>query len=110
MKQNGFETEKEKKSRIYPAQAITDADYADDIALLADTSAQAESLLHSLERAAGSIGLYVNADKTQYMCFNPRSDIPTLKGGPLKLVDEFTFLGSCDLSTEKDINAQLAKA
>ena len=35
-----------------------------DIALLANTPAQAESLLHSLVKAAGRIGLYVYADKT----------------------------------------------
>ena len=33
MKDNGFKLTKE-RSRIYPAQTITDADYADDIALL----------------------------------------------------------------------------
>ena len=50
----------------------------------------AESLLHSLERAAGDVGLQVNTDKTEYMCFNPSGDISTLNGGPLKLVDKFT--------------------
>ena len=40
-----------------------DADYANDIALLANTSAQAESLLHSLEQAAVGIGLHVKAHK-----------------------------------------------
>ena len=49
MKENGFNLAKE-RSRKYPAQIITDADYAVDIALLANTLAQAESLLHSLER------------------------------------------------------------
>ena len=44
--------------------------YADDIKLLANTSAQAESLLHSLEQAAGGIDLHMNADKTKFMCFN----------------------------------------
>ena len=39
------------KSRRYPAKTITDADYADDIVLLANTPNQAETLLHSLERA-----------------------------------------------------------
>ena len=39
-------------------------------ALLANTPAQTESLLHSLERAAGGIGFYINVDKTEYMCFN----------------------------------------
>ena len=36
MKDNGFKLTKE-RSRRYPAQTITDADYADDIALLANT-------------------------------------------------------------------------
>ena len=42
MKENGFKLEKE-RSRSYPAQAITDADYADDIALLENFSAQARN-------------------------------------------------------------------
>ena len=58
---------------------ITDADYADDIAILANTPDQAETLLHSLERAAASIGLHVNAHKTEYMCYNQTGDISTLK-------------------------------
>ena len=36
-----------------------DADYADDLALLANTPNQAETLLHCLERAAAGIGLHV---------------------------------------------------
>ena len=69
MEENGFTLEKA-RSRRYPAQTITDADYADDVALLANTPTQAESLLHSLERSAGVIGLHVNANKTEYMSFN----------------------------------------
>ena len=89
---------------------ITDADYADDIAILANTPDQAETLLHSLERAAASIGLYVNAHKTEYMCYNQTGDISTLEGTPLKLVDKFTYLGSSVESTEKDIETRLTKA
>ena len=69
IKENDFKLTKE-KSRRYPAKTITDADFADDKALQANAPAQAEILLHSLERAAAGIGLYVNADKTEYMCFN----------------------------------------
>ena len=47
MKENGFKLAKE-KSRRSPAQSITDAVYIDDIALVANTPAQAESLLHSV--------------------------------------------------------------
>ena len=69
IKENGFELTK-KRSRRYPATTITDADYADDIAILANTPDQAETLLHNLERVAATIGLYVNAHKTEYMCYN----------------------------------------
>ena len=89
---------------------FTDADYADDIAILANTPDQAETLLHSLERAAASIGLHVNAHKTEYMCYNQTGDISTLEGTPLKLVDKFTYLGSSVESTEKDIETRLTKA
>ena len=54
IKENGFTFKK--KSRQYPAEIITDADYADDPALLANTPAPAESLLHSLKQTAGGIG------------------------------------------------------
>ena len=53
-----------------------DADYTDDIALLANTPAQAETLLHSLERVAACIGLHA--------CIG---DISGLNGSSLKLVD-----------------------
>ena len=89
---------------------ITDADYADDIAILANTPNQAKTLLHSLERAATGIGLYVNAHKMEYMCYNQTGDISTLDGTPLKLVDKFTYLGSSVASTEKDIDTRLTKA
>ena len=109
MKENGYKLVKE-RSRRYSAQTITDVDCSYDIALLANTLAQAESLLHSLERAAGGIGLLVNVDKTEYMRFNQRGDISTLKSGPLKLVDKFTYVRSSVFSNEKDINTLLAKA
>ena len=69
IRENGFVLTK-KRSRRYPTKTITDADYADDIALLANTPNQAETLLHSLERVAAGIGLHVNAYKTEFMCFN----------------------------------------
>ena len=109
IKENGFELTK-KRSRKYPAKTITDADYANDIAILANTLNQAETLLHSLERAAAGIGFHVNAHKTEYMCYNQTGDISTLEGTSLKLEDKFTYLGSSVSSTEKDIDTRLTKA
>ncbi len=96
MKDDSFKLTKE-RSRRYPTHTIT-------IVLLANIPAQPETLLHSLERTAAGIGLYVNRDKTEYMCFNQRGKISTLNGTSLKLVDKFTYLGSSALSTETDIN------
>ena len=109
IKENGLEMTKKRSSR-YPAKAITDADYTDDIALLSNALAQAESLLHSLERAAAGIGLHVKAHKTKYMCFNQTGDISTLGGSSLKLVNKFTYLGSRVSSTGTDIDTRLTKA
>ena len=81
MKDNGF-TLKKARSRRNPARTIMDADYADDVALLANTPIQAESLLHSLEQAVDSISFHVNADKTEHMCFNQIGDISSLNGDP----------------------------
>ena len=59
MKDNGFKMAKERRGRD-PAQSFTDADYADDIALLTNTPTKAETLLRSLEQPAAGIGLRVH--------------------------------------------------
>ena len=100
MKENGFKLAEE-RSRSY---------HADDIALLANTPAYAENLQHRLEREAAGIGLHLNTDQTEYKCFNQLGDISTPKGGLLKLVYKFTYLGSNGSSNENDINTRLAKA
>ena len=103
-----FKQTKERSKR-YHAQTNTVADYADDIALLANTPTQTESQLHSLEWAAAGSDLHFNADKTEYRCFKQSSDIFILNGSSLKLVDKFTYRGSSVSSTEIDINTQQAK-
>ena len=94
------------RSRQYLVEIIMDAD---DIVLLANTHTQAECLLHSLEQAEGGIGFHMNADKTDYKCFNQDGAVSTLNGSSLKLVDMFMYLGSSISSTESDINMHLAK-
>ena len=55
LEENSFKIAKERNRRYY-ALPIAEVDYADDIGFIANTPAQAETLLHSLERAAGSTG------------------------------------------------------
>ena len=92
------------------AKIITDADFDDDIELLANAPAHDKTPLHSLEWATVGIVLHVNAHKMEYLCFNRTGDISTLNGSSLKLVDKFTYLGSSVSSTDRDINTWLAKA
>ena len=52
--------------------------YSDNLALLANTPAQAESLLPNQEKAARGIGIYMNSDKSKLMSFNQDGAISTL--------------------------------
>ena len=96
------------RDKFAPYLFIICQDYADDLALLANTSTQAESLLHSLEHAAGA--LTPMSIETATCVLNEKRDISTLIGGFLELVDKFTYLGSSVSSTENEINVRLVKA
>ena len=80
-----------------------------DLALIANISNQIEPLQHNLEQTAESIGLNVKANKMDNMYFNWEGVFFTLNGGPLKLVDNVTYLGNSVSSTERDVNIRLAK-
>ena len=58
------------RSRRYPAIKITDADYADDLVIFADSSRNAEKLLNFLEESGKKVDLKVNIKKTQHMNIN----------------------------------------
>ena len=48
---------------------MIDIDYTNVLALLTNTPAQMKSLLHHVEQLARGIGLYVNSNKTEVICF-----------------------------------------
>ena len=62
------------RSRRYPAEKVTDADFADDLALLSNTIDEAQLMLTSLEEAARAVGLIMNESKTKYMSINLASE------------------------------------
>ena len=107
-KRKRFHTKKKARSRCYPEDTLTDLNYTDDKALLVNTPAQAESLLHSLEQAAGGIGIYMISNKTEDICFK-QGAISMLSLKLLKLVDQSTYLGSKISSTESNVNIRLVK-
>ena len=81
IKKNDF-TEKKARSRQYPEETLTDTDYADDLELFTNTPSLAKSLLHSQEQAADGIGLYKNANKTEFRCFKQEGAISTWRDKP----------------------------
>lgn len=92
---------------------FTDSGYADDLCLVSDTLAEAQTLLGRLETAASDVGLIMNEKKTEYMSFNqPGShlSLKSLAGKELKKVDDFKYLGSWINTTERDLKVRIAKA
>ena len=66
IKEKSFTLKKTRSGR-YMVDTKIDADNADSLALLANTLAQVNSLLHNLEEPAGSISLRPNVNKTEFL-------------------------------------------
>ena len=102
--QNGLEITPRRSSR-YPAEHLTDTDFADDIALISGSLANAQLLLQALEQASNCVGLYLNESKTEFvnMCSNDNDYIiKTLNNAILNMVSDYVYLGSYISSSEKD--------
>ena len=82
---------------------VTDLDFADDLALIAESIQNLEILLHSLETAASQVGLYCNEKKTEYLC-SSENFLPllSLNGVDIKKVLDFNYLGSLINSSDSD--------
>ena len=104
---NSFTLGKARSNR-YPVEAIT-ADYIDHLALFENIPTQAKFLMHSLQQAAGSVGFYVNANKTERIRFKLEGVNNTLSDSLLKLVDKFTYLSRNISSTGNDVSNPLEK-
>ena len=78
-----------------PAQYLTDLDFADDLALIAESIKNAETLLQSLEEAAAAVKLLCNETKTEFISTSISSDtIHSLSGVPIKQVEDFHIMES----------------
>ena len=102
-----------KRQRIprTPAELLAELAFADDIALMEDTVHQAEVLLHKVEAATQSIGLFLNVAKTKVMHVNPSSDVNILSrsGETIEKVDDFLYLGGYT-NTSRDMDTRIRKA
>ena len=68
----------ESRNRRSPAVMITDTDFADDIALIADNLEKGQSLLEGVETAATEVALHINTGKTEYLAYNLRHRVTLL--------------------------------
>ena len=56
------------------------------------------------------ITLYANSEKTEFFCFIQNGAISSLKSKPMKLVNQFIYLGNNISSTEGDFTMCIGKA
>ena len=97
-----------RRSSRHPASHLSDLDYADDIALFADTIQEAELLRHKVESASKSTGLFLNPSKTKYMHINPSANdsVQSLDGSQIEKVEDFKYLGSYT-NSQHDIQCRI---
>ena len=73
---------------------LSDLGYAGDIALLADTTQEAELLLLEVESASKSAGLYLNPSKTKYMHIHPSANnsVHSSNGNQIEKVEDVEYI------------------
>ena len=92
--------------------------YADDMALTCPCPLELAKFLGVMDDVCTECGLSINASKTEVMAVGREACTPplppiVLRGGPVKQVARFKYLGSlvsADCSCEPEINARIAKA
>ena len=99
-----------KRSRRHNPNVITDLDFADDIALVAEELEQAQDFLHCVQENAAKIGLHLNSDKTEFMTFNEVQDtiLKTVNNENIKKIDNFKYLGAWIDDTANDVKVRKA--
>ena len=105
-------TIKPRQSRRIGLKVVIDLDFADDIGLISNTTAQAQMLLNELEKAELQVGLHMNASKTKCMIFNQDQidDIQTPDGSKHEVVTDFKYIGAWIGSSQHDIQVRKALA
>nr|VZH89496.1 unnamed protein product [Spirometra erinaceieuropaei] len=80
-----------------PGRRLTDLDYADDIALLASSYGDLQSMVSRVNEVAKAVGLSINAGKTKVFssCIPDQEKAPLgIDGCQLEEVDSFKYLGA----------------
>ena len=94
---------------------LTDLDFADDLAILAEEENICQEMTPKLEEQSGPVGLNISWEKTKVMGITqrPLTQPIAVAQGNIEYVERFTYVGSVlsrDGDVEADINTRLAKA
>jgi len=93
---------------------VHDLDYADDIALLADTAEAGQTFLDSVASVAVKLGLRISGPKTKVVSFGYDAPVITLDGTALEVVPAFVSLGSSisgdSTASSDDVECRIGKA
>ena len=93
---------------------LEDLDYADDLGLLSHRHQNIQQKTDLLNTTASTIGLRVNAKKTQVLRLNSNNSEPiSIEGRPLENVEEFAYLGSKVTASgecDKEKDTRISKA
>ena len=92
--------------------SLEDLIYADDLSLPSHTRDQVQTKMTNIEQQANSIGLLVNAKKTQVLTNSNLTQQPiVINNNQLKYVNKFTYLGSIISlqGADEDIKARFGK-
>ncbi|EYC04191.1 hypothetical protein Y032_0089g2273 [Ancylostoma ceylanicum] len=94
---------------------LTDLDYADDIALLAESDSKLQEATSSLNQEATKVGLRISAEKSKVMKIGIEHTPININVGTTQLENftNFTYLGSTvsyDGDADSDIRTRITKA
>ena len=88
------------------SERVTDLDFADDVALMADTWMLLVEMVMSMEQVTQRFGINISVNKSEILYIgrgegNVRSEDLQLRGQAMKQVEEFIYLGSVFTSDGK---------
>ena len=82
------------KSKRIKANKISDLEFANDIALMADSAEEVADLMRAVKRVLCNTGLNMNESKTKYMAENMEPGyIQSLSGKYIGKAENFNYLG-----------------
>ena len=109
-----FNLQKLKAKTKTRALTVTERQYADDNAILANSAEELQFAMNAFNAAYTQLGLKLNVKKTQILHQprpgnnHPRHATITVNGQYLSNVETFTYLGSC-LSAKANADAEIER-